>query len=73
MKKSDILSNNFLDRLAVVYGENGAKSQQDRYYALAEAFEEAFGASDELRFFSAPGRTFAVLPCRRFHPMAPAL
>ena len=57
MKKSDILSNNFLDRLAVVYGENGAKSQQDRYYALAEAFEEAFGVSDELRFFSAPGRT----------------
>ena len=56
MKKNDVLTNEFLERLSVVYGDE-AKLQQDRFYNLAETFEKDFAGCDDIRFFSAPGRT----------------
>ena len=56
MKKCDIKTNEFLERLAVVYGDD-ASAQQERYLSLAERFENEFNEANELRFFSAPGRT----------------
>ncbi len=56
MKKSDINSQEFLSRLAVVYGDE-ASAQQSRYEALFDAYENDFGAGADVRFFSAPGRT----------------
>ncbi len=56
MKKNDVLTNEFLERLSVVYGDE-AKLQQDRFYNLAETFEKDFAGCDDMRFFSAPGRT----------------
>ena len=56
MKKNDVLTNEFLERLSVVYGDE-VKLQQDRFYNLAETFEKDFAGCDDMRFFSAPGRT----------------
>ena len=56
MKKNDVLTNEFLERLSIVYGDE-AKLQQDRFYNLAETFEKDFTSCDDIRFFSAPGRT----------------
>ena len=56
IKKNDVLTNEFLERLSVVYGDE-AKLQQDRFYNLAETFEKDFAECDDMRFFSAPGRT----------------
>ena len=56
MKKNDVLTNEFLERLSVVYGDE-AKLQQERFYNLAETFEKDFAGCDDMRFFSAPGRT----------------
>ena len=56
MKKTDIKTNEFLERLQVVYGEDAAL-QQERFIALAESFEKDFNSDADLRFFSAPGRT----------------
>ena len=56
MKKCDITSAEFLNRLAVVYGDD-APAQQERYSALAERFENEFNEIENIRFFSAPGRT----------------
>lgn len=57
MKKNDILTNAFLERLVAVYGNDEAGFQQERYMKLAESFGKAFTEDAELRFFSAPGRT----------------
>ena len=56
MKKTDINSQDFLNRLAVVYGDEAA-AQQSRYSALFDAYESDFGAGADVRFFSSPGRT----------------
>ena len=56
MIKTDINSQEFLNRLAVVYGDD-APAQQKRYFALAERFENEFNAPGNLHFYSAPGRT----------------
>ena len=57
MKKNDILTNAFLERLVAVYGNDEASFQQERYVKLAESFEKDFSENADLRFFSAPGRT----------------
>ena len=57
MKKNDILTNAFLERLVAVYGSAEATFQQVRYTKLAESFEKDFSENADLRFFSAPGRT----------------
>lgn len=57
MNRSQIESVDFLSRLAKVYGEVDSKAQSERYFSLAERFEKEFYETDELRFFSAPGRT----------------
>ncbi len=56
MKKTEINSQEFLNRLAVVYGDEAA-AQQSRYASLLETYENDFGAGADVRFFSAPGRT----------------
>ncbi len=56
MKKNDVLSKEFLERLSVVYGDE-AQFQQERFFNLAETFEKDFSDSADIRFFSAPGRT----------------
>ncbi len=56
MKKNLIKTSEFLERLAVVYGDE-ASAQQERFFSLAESFEKDFGCESDLRFFSAPGRT----------------
>ncbi len=57
MKKKDILTDAFLDRLVAVYGTDEAQLQQERYLKLAESFCDAFSENADIRFFSAPGRT----------------
>ena len=57
MKKNDILTDAFLERLVAVYGNDEASFQQERYLKLAESFEKDFSENADLRFFSAPGRT----------------
>ena len=57
MKKNDILTDAFLERLVAVYGSDEASFQQERYVKLAESFEKDFSENADLRFFSAPGRT----------------
>ena len=57
MKKNDILTNAFLERLVEVYGSAEATFQQVRYAKLAETFENDFSEDADFRFFSAPGRT----------------
>ncbi len=56
MNKSYIKTSDFLNRLSAVYGDD-ASAQQERFYALAERFEKEFNETENLRFFSAPGRT----------------
>ena len=56
MKKNDVLSKEFLERLSVVYGDE-AQLQQERFFNLAETFEKDFSDCSDIRFFSAPGRT----------------
>ncbi len=53
---NDIQSTDFLKRLSAVYGVDAAK-QQARFFSLAESYENDFGKAQNLRFFSAPGRT----------------
>lgn len=57
MKKNDILTSAFFERLVAVYGESEADFQQNRFLKLAENFEKLFSCNDGIRFFSAPGRT----------------
>ena len=57
MKKNDVLTNAFLERLVEVYGSAEATFQQVRYAKLAETFENDFSEDADFRFFSAPGRT----------------
>ena len=42
MKKNDILTNAFFERLVAVYGNEEAAFQQERYLKLAESFEKDF-------------------------------
>ena len=56
MKLNDIKTPEFLQRLAVVYGDEAA-TQQERFFELAKAYESDFNRDADLRFFSAPGRT----------------
>ncbi len=56
MKKTDIKSQEFLKRLEAVYGDSAA-IQQERFFSLAQSFENDFNEIDNIRFFSAPGRT----------------
>ncbi len=56
MKKNDIKTPVFFKRLEAVYGDDASKQQQ-RFLDLAECFENDFGEAQNLRFFSAPGRT----------------
>ncbi len=56
MKKSEINSKEFLERLTEIYGDD-AENQVARFLKIAEAYEKDFNPDCDLRFFSAPGRT----------------
>lgn len=56
MTVNDINSKDFFGRLVAVYGDE-AEFQQKRYSDLASQYEADFGTAENLRFFSAPGRT----------------
>ncbi|MBS7360419.1 MAG: galactokinase family protein, partial [Oscillospiraceae bacterium] len=56
MTVNDINSKDFFGRLVAVYGDE-AEFQQKRYSSLASQYEADFGTAENLRFFSAPGRT----------------
>ena len=56
MMKNEIKTSEFLSRLQKVYGDE-ATFQQERFFALAEKFENDFNCTANVRFFSAPGRT----------------
>lgn len=54
----DALASGSYDRLfATLYGEDQADAQRTRYCAAVDGFVATFGDSDDLRLFSAPGRT----------------
>ena len=57
MKITDIMTDEFLNRLKVVYGESDANKNRLRLEALAEKFASDFVPDADMRFFSAPGRT----------------
>lgn len=54
----EIKNGEFAQRLKRVYiTEEDAEKQVKRYISLAKDFEEIFGNREDIRFFSAPGRT----------------
>ncbi len=54
----DLLANGGYDRLFVtLYGEDQVDAQRARYLAAIDGYVKTFGDSDDLRLFSAPGRT----------------
>ncbi len=46
-----------MDTFEYLYGACGAPDQRLRYTSAVQAFEKQYGKSEELRIFSAPGRT----------------
>lgn len=54
--RSRLVDGAFDQTLRLLYGE-GYEAQKNKYAALADAFEGAFGASDAAALFSAPGRS----------------
>lgn len=54
--RAEINSGKFDERFARVYG-NDTESARKRFLHITDLFEEKFGIRDEIRFFSAPGRT----------------
>lgn len=54
----EIQNGEFKTRFKRVYlTDEEAEKQKERYISLAKDFQEIFGSRDEIRFFSAPGRT----------------
>lgn len=54
----EIKNGEFAQRLKKVYiTDEEAEKQAERYISLAKDFEEVFGNREDIRFFSAPGRT----------------
>jgi len=53
--KSAILSGKFDDSFKTLYGDTEAA--RNRYYTACESFEELYPESQDIRLFSAPGRT----------------
>ena len=57
MKIQTQLANGTFDHMLQALYASAAQTQKQKYHALADAFENAFGASDEAMLFSAPGRS----------------
>lgn len=57
MDISALKSNEFKNRLLKLYSENELELQAERYAALFESFCTRFGKAEDVRFFSAPGRS----------------
>lgn len=55
--KQYIASGSFDSALSRLYSETELCEQRDRYVSLAETFASVYGERDNIRFFSAPGRT----------------
>lgn len=57
--KTKLSNGGFNEKLAYMYAceQSEAQKYADRYAKVIDGFEETFGNADELRLFSAPGRT----------------
>ena len=57
--KNKLSNGEYSEKLAYMYAceESDTKKYANRYLEVIDGFEKIFGASDELRLFSAPGRT----------------
>lgn len=57
--KKKLADGEFADKLAYMYacGKEDTKEYADRYLEVIDGFEKTFGAAEEMRLFSAPGRT----------------
>ncbi len=57
--KKQLKNGEFNEKLAYMYAceKEDAQKYADRYLKVIDGFGEAFGGSDEIRLFSAPGRT----------------
>lgn len=55
--KKNISEGAFDGALCRVYGEKELPVQRERYIELCSLFEEKIGSGEDIRFFSAPGRT----------------
>ena len=51
------LQNGEFDQVLFSLYGSAAEAQKQKYAALADAFEGAFGECDDMFFFSAPGRS----------------
>lgn len=47
----------FDEKFAMLYGKDAVSDQKIRYRKIADEFEKIFGEKDNVRLFSAPGRT----------------
>ena len=54
--RNEITCGNFDERLSRLYGNDTEKARA-RFLHIADLFEEKFGDREDIRFFSAPGRT----------------
>lgn len=55
---SNIKNGDLDEKLRFMYGEQGDVSKQrERYLSLIDGYEKAFGKTEEISLFSAPGRT----------------
>lgn len=52
-----IAEGSFDEALANMYGREALTAQRERYSRALERFEELYPGSEEVRIFSAPGRT----------------
>lgn len=57
--KKKLNNGDFADKLALMYacGKEDTKKYADRFLEVIDGFEKTFGGSEEMRLFSAPGRT----------------
>lgn len=57
--KKKLNNGDFADKLALMYacGKEDTKKYADRFLEVIDGFEKTFGESEEMRLFSAPGRT----------------
>lgn len=55
--KDKLNGGEYAERMRYVYSDNDDKKYVERYIKLIDGFAEVFGSSDNLRLFSAPGRT----------------
>ncbi len=56
-EKTEDMKMNFDEKLAMLYGADAVETQKKRYADAEAKFAEIYGAHENARVFSAPGRT----------------